>query len=50
MGCSASRLPPPAGSPPELLLERFAGKIEPHEVETVFLAPERVPAYEPPPV
>jgi peptide/nickel transport system ATP-binding protein len=27
-----------------------AGKIEPHEVETVFVAPERVPAYEPPPV
>ena len=27
-----------------------AGKIEPHEVETVFVEPERVPAYEPPPV
>jgi peptide/nickel transport system ATP-binding protein len=27
-----------------------AGKIEPHEVETVFVEPDRVPAYEPPPV
>jgi len=27
-----------------------AGKIEPHEVETIFAPPEAVPAYEPPPV